>query len=85
MHVHDQVPVRISHIPEADISQNPGVVNQNINPAEAFNSCLDDLLALVDVVIVGDSFSTTGFDLADDCIGHLSNVWHIILEANNGA
>jgi hypothetical protein len=72
--LHDQVPVLILDVLEADISQDTGVVDEDIDSAEGIDGSLDDALAVLDRVVVGDGLSAGGLDLVDDDIGSLSIV-----------
>ena len=67
----DEVPILIFHILEADISQDAGIVDEDINTAEVLNGSFNDLLAIRDAVIVGYGFAACGLDLIDDNIGSL--------------
>jgi hypothetical protein len=67
----DQIPIGVLHVLEADVSEDTGIVNENINAAECLDSSLDDLLAIVDAVVVGNGLSTGLSDLVDDNIGSL--------------
>ena len=58
----DQIPVLIFHVLEADIPQNAGIIDENINAAKILNSGLDDLLACFNAVVVGHRFAAGGFD-----------------------
>lgn len=71
MNLDDQIPILILHILEADVPQDPGIVDQHIDPSEGLNGRLDDLLAILDTVVVGDGLAARGFDLVDDDIGRL--------------
>lgn len=71
MHLHDQIPVIIFHVLEADIAQDAGIVDENVDPAKSLDGCLDDLLAILHRVIVGDGFAACGLDLIDDYIRSL--------------
>ena len=66
MHTVDQVPVLVLHVLEADIAQDPGVVDEDVDAAEVLDGRVDDGLAVLDAVVVGGSVSTGGFDLGDD-------------------
>jgi hypothetical protein len=71
MDSHDQVPVLVLHVLEADIPQDTGIVEQHIDAAIVLDGCLDDLLAICDAVVVGYCFAASGFDLVDDDISGL--------------
>ena len=68
---HDQVPILVFHVLEADIPKDTGVVDQDINPAKVLNGGLDDLVSILDRVVVCCGFSTSSLDLIDDYIGGL--------------
>ena len=64
----DQIPVRLFHVLEADISQDTGVVDENIDAAEGINGCLDNSLSVFYRVVVGDRLAASGADRLDDFI-----------------
>jgi hypothetical protein len=64
----DQVPVLVLHVLEADIAQDTGVVDQDVDPAERLDGGVDNLLAVLDAVVVGYCLAACGFDLVDDNI-----------------
>lgn len=72
--LHDQVPILILNVLKADISQDTGIVDEDIDSAESADGSLDDALAILDRVVVGDGLSARGLDLVDDDIGSLSVV-----------
>lgn len=71
MNSHDQVPVVIRHILEADIPQDPCIVDENVDAAIGMDCCFDDLLTLDNIVVVGDCLSTGRIDLGHDFVGKL--------------
>jgi hypothetical protein len=44
----DQIPVRLLHILEADVSQDTSVVDEDIDATECVDSCLDDGVSILD-------------------------------------
>ena len=71
MNVHNEVPVLILHVLEADIPKDASIVDQNINTSEVLDSGLNDLLAICYTVVVGYGFAACSFDFIDDNIGSL--------------
>jgi len=71
MNIHDQVPVLVLHVLEADISEDTGVVEEDVDAAVVLDGGLNDLVSLGDAVVVGYCFAACGFDLVDDDIGCL--------------
>lgn len=71
MNLHDQVPVLVLHVLEGDISQNTGIVDQDINAAKSLDGSLDDLLAVLDAVVIGNGIAALGLDFLDDDISGL--------------
>jgi hypothetical protein len=65
---HNQIPVLVGHVLERDISQDTGIVEQDINAAIVLDGGLDDLVTLLDAVVVGDGFAACGSDLVDNDI-----------------
>ena len=66
-----QIPVCICHILEADVSQDTGIIDQNIDATECLYSCLNDLLSIFYAVVIRNGFSTGCLDFVDDNIGGL--------------
>ena len=48
MNLYDEIPILILHVLEADIAENTGVVDQNVDPAEVLDGGVDDGLAILD-------------------------------------
>lgn len=71
VNLHDQIPVLILHVLEADIAQDSGVVDEDMDPAEALDCGLDDGLSVLDTVVVGDCLSASILDLLDDIVSSL--------------
>lgn len=67
----DQIPILILHILKADVSQDPRIIDKDIDPPERLNGRLDNSLAILDTVVVCDRLAARGFDLIDDYIGGL--------------
>lgn len=68
MHTEDEIPILVLHVLEADIPQDPGIVDKDVDAAEALDGGLDDLLALDYVVVVGYGVATQLLDFFDDSI-----------------
>jgi hypothetical protein len=74
VYLHDQVPVFILHILEANVSQNAGIVDENIDSPKVLNGSLDDGITIFDAVVVGDGLTTSFSDLVDNDICGLGSV-----------
>lgn len=48
VNLHHQIPVLILHVLEADVSENAGVVDEHIDPAERLDGGLDNPVAILD-------------------------------------
>jgi hypothetical protein len=75
----DQIPVRLLHVLEADIAQNAGIVDEDIDATESVDGCLDDGFSVLDRVVVGDRFAACGADVFDDLICRLSGWCQLVL------
>lgn len=64
----DQIPVGILHVLKANIPQNTGIVEQNIDAAERLDGGLDDSFTVLNAVVVGHGLAAGGTDLLDDII-----------------
>lgn len=71
MDLHDQVPVLILHVLQADIAEDAGVVEQDVNSAKGLDGRVNDAVTVLDAVVVGNSLAARGLDLVDDNIGSL--------------
>lgn len=69
----DQVPVGVLHVLEADIAQNTGIVDKDVDAAEGVNGSLDDLVTKLDAVVVCNGLASSLLDLVDDDISGLSD------------
>lgn len=67
----DQIPVQILHVLEANISQNTGVVNEDVDSAEGLNRGVNNGNAILNAVVVGNSLSASSLNLVDDYISSL--------------
>ena len=74
VHLHDQVPVLVLHVLESDIAENAGIVDEDIDAAERINGSLDDGLAVLDRIIVGDGLAAGSADLLDDDVCSLLRI-----------
>lgn len=85
MHLHDQIPVLVLHVLETDIPQDTGIVDEHVYPAESLDGRLDDLVAILDRVVVGDCFAAGGGDLVDDGVGGLDMVMLVVCRSSVSA
>lgn len=69
--LHDEVPVLVGHVLEANISENTSIVDDNINAAKGLDGRLDDLVAILDTVVVGSSLAASLLNLVDNNVGSL--------------
>lgn len=70
----DQIPICVLHVLEADIPKDTGVVEKHIDAAKVLNGRLDNRLAVLHAVVVGDRLTAGGADLIDDNICGLRRV-----------
>lgn len=71
MDLKDEVPVLILDVLEADIAQDAGVVDEDVDTAKSLDGSVDDLVAVLDGVVVGDGLATVLLDLVDNNVGSL--------------
>lgn len=69
--LHDQVPVLVGQVLEADVTEDTGVVDDNVDTAESLDGGVDDLLTELDGVVVGDGLAAGSLDFVDDDISSL--------------
>ena len=67
----DELPVRLLHVLEADIAQNTSVVDEHVDAPKGIDRSLNNLVAILDRVVVGNRIAACGFDLFDDLVGGL--------------
>jgi hypothetical protein len=67
----DEVPIGILHVLEADIAQNAGIVDEDINATKSLDGGIDNLLAKLYTVVVGNGIAAGFFDFVYDNIGGL--------------
>ncbi len=65
----DLLPVVIGHLLEADVAQDAGVVDDDVEAAEGVESGLDKARAVFDRVVVGDGLAAGGLNLGYDAVG----------------
>lgn len=73
----DKLPVCLLHVLEADIAKDTSVVDEDIDASKSIDCSLDDLLAILNRVIVGDCLTACGFDFLDNLVGSLL-LWLVI-------
>lgn len=71
MHLDNQLPIRVLHILERNISQDSSIVEEDVYSSELLYCSLDNLLSVFYRVVVGDGFSSRLADLFDDEVGGL--------------
>ncbi|MNN54178.1 hypothetical protein D3C81_1689740 [compost metagenome] len=75
VHAHHHVPVLFRQADEHAVTQDPGVVDQNMHFVERRQCSIDDALSAAqggDVAIVGDCSATTGTNFVDHRLGGLA-------------
>jgi hypothetical protein len=65
---HNQIPVLISHILEGDVSQDTGIIEQDIDSAVVLDRGIDDAVAILNAVVVGYRFTACCSDFVHDDI-----------------
>lgn len=64
----DKIPVLVCYVLEADIAEDTGVVDEDVDAAVVLDGGLDDLVAILDAVVVAYCFAASGLDFVDDYI-----------------
>lgn len=80
MDSHDEVPVSILHVLEADVPEDTSIVDEDIYPAKVLDGSLNDLVAIFDRVVVGNCAASRGLDLFDDDICGLCDMVSMIVD-----
>jgi hypothetical protein len=68
MDFHDEIPIKLRHLLEGNISKDTSVVNDDINSTKSINCSLYNLIAKFNRIVVCDSLSTGFLDLIDNKI-----------------
>jgi hypothetical protein len=71
MDFHNQVPIFILHVLEANVSEDARIVDENIYAPERLDGSLDNCVAVLDTVVVGNGLAASLLDLVDDHVGSL--------------
>lgn len=66
MNLHNQLPVSILHVLEADIPKDTGIVDENIDATERLDGSFYYLLAILNAVVVGNGLAASLLDLSND-------------------
>ncbi len=72
VHGDDRVPFGLGHVDEHPVTQDAGIVHQDVEIAERFDRGVDEALCTLpvgDVVGVDDRLAAEGLDLCDDLLG----------------
>lgn len=71
MDLHDQVPILVLEVLEANVTENTGIVDEDIDSAKGLDGGLDNGLAILDGIVVGHGLAASSLDLVYDNIGGL--------------
>lgn len=69
----DKIPVLVCDVLEADIAEDASVVEEDIDAAKSLDSGVDDAVAELDAVVVGNGLAASGSDLVDYDISSLQS------------
>lgn len=72
MNAKNEVPIGIFHVLEADIPQDAGIVYEDVYPPKCIDSCVDDLVSIDDIIVIGYSVSAELLHLFHDLVGGLN-------------
>lgn len=73
VNLHNQVPVLVLEVLEGNVAENTGIVDEDVDAAKVADGGLDDALAVLDAVVVGNGLAACLFDLVDDDISGLKS------------
>ena len=68
----DQVPILLGHLDEALVTEDTGVVDDDVNTSEGIEGSLDDLVTELNAVVVGNGLAASLLDLVDDQVSSAS-------------
>ncbi len=69
--LHNEIPVLVCEVLEADVMEDTGIVDEDIDAAKGVDGGVDDLVAKLDAVVVGNGLAASGLDFVDDDISSL--------------
>ena len=58
MNALDQIPIIVAGVGNRFVTQNSGVINEDINPSKIINGCFDDFISFLNRVVICYSLST---------------------------
>ena len=70
----NQFPVRMLHVLEADIAEDAGIIDEDIDAPKSIDCGLDDVLSILDRIVVGNCIAACGLDLLDDLVCGLGSL-----------
>lgn len=59
VNINDSLPILILHVPDRNVSQNTSIVDQNVNPPKSLDGSLDDLVAILNGIVIGNRFRSS--------------------------
>ena len=66
----NQIPAFITHLMKRLVTQNPGIVDRDVNPAKVIHGTLNNLLAIGDRVRIGDRIIICCLDFRNKAISN---------------
>lgn len=73
MNLLDEIPIGILEVLEGDIPQDTSVVDEDVDGTESLDGSLNDLLAVLNGIVVGNGLSAILLDLLNNNICSLWN------------
>lgn len=75
----DEIPVLVGQVLEANVTQDTGVVDENIDATKGLEGGLNDSVSILDTVVVSDGLAARSYDLVDDHISSLERAKNVKL------
>ena len=70
----DEIPIGVSHVLEANISEDARIIEKDVNSPKFFDCSLNDEFAILNTVIICNGFSSIGTDFVNDNVGSLASL-----------
>lgn len=71
MYRHNQVPITIGHVLEADVAKDTSIIDKDVNAPIGCDGSLNDLVAVDDIVVVCDCLASRFQNFGNDLVSKL--------------
>lgn len=71
MYRHNQVPIVVSHVLEADVAKDASIIDEDVNASIGCDGSLNDFVAVHDIVVVCNSLASRLDNFGNDLVSEL--------------